>query len=186
MNNRRALDDLPDNHDISHLKAALRYFDGRRAAIDAGAHRGIWTRYLEKQFDVVYAFEPVASLFEQLPEPRFNVAVGDYNGRCGIAPGPDNTGQGHVTNGDDYKMVTIDSLRLQHIDLIKLDIEGYEIFALMGAVKTIQRCRPAIILEKNGLSARYGIADNEVDVWLAERDYRWETRWNKDHLYLPL
>jgi FkbM family methyltransferase len=54
--------------------------------------------------------------------------------------------------GDDtvpINIVAIDDLvpDTAHVSVLQLDIEGFEEFALVGAVKTIKRCRPFIILE---------------------------------------
>lgn len=179
------MQDLPDGHDLGHLRAAIRDIEGRRCAIDAGAHRGIWAREMHLHFDVVYAFEPVRALYCQLPEPRFNCALGDEWGWCSIAPGKENTGQGHVIEGYDTEVLTLDSFNIRDVDLLKIDVEGYELHVLMGAVETINVSRPAILLEKNGLCERYRVTDSDIDAWLAERDYIWEWNYNKDHLYLP-
>lgn len=45
------------------------------------------------------------------------------------------------------RTVSIDSLELPRVDLIKMDIEGMEEDGLAGAIDTIRRCRPAIYLE---------------------------------------
>lgn len=62
---------------------------------------------------------------------------------------PENIGQ-----AVDYKAPTsivekvyIDSLRLERVDFIKLDIEGMELRALNGAQDTIERCKPALWVE---------------------------------------
>ena len=39
--------------------------------------------------------------------------------------------------------------KLKKIDVIKLDIEGAEVFALQGALKTIMKFKPTIIMECN-------------------------------------
>jgi len=44
--------------------------------------------------------------------------------------------------------ITIDSLNLQRLDLIKIDIEGMEEAALKGAGKTISQKKPIIVIEK--------------------------------------
>lgn len=44
-------------------------------------------------------------------------------------------------------VVTIDSLDLEKVDLIKIDAEGCDLMVLMGAYETIKRCRPVIIFE---------------------------------------
>jgi FkbM family methyltransferase len=45
------------------------------------------------------------------------------------------------------RLLTIDSLALQRLDFLKLDVEGMELEALAGASQTIQRCKPAILVE---------------------------------------
>jgi FkbM family methyltransferase len=45
------------------------------------------------------------------------------------------------------KMITIDSLNLQHCHFIKIDVEGMEIEVLKGAKETINRCKPFLYIE---------------------------------------
>jgi hypothetical protein len=45
-------------------------------------------------------------------------------------------------------MLAIDSLNLDACDLIQLDVEGYEQFAIQGARRTIEAHRPVIIAER--------------------------------------
>ncbi len=45
--------------------------------------------------------------------------------------------------------ISIDSLDINGIVLIQLDVEGHERQALAGAIDTIRRCRPAIAIEDN-------------------------------------
>ncbi len=44
-------------------------------------------------------------------------------------------------------MLRIDSLERHRIDLIKMDVEGMEVEALMGASETLRRHKPIIFLE---------------------------------------
>jgi FkbM family methyltransferase len=46
------------------------------------------------------------------------------------------------------RLMSIDELRLPRLDLIKVDIEGMEIEALNGAVETIRRTYPQMVIEK--------------------------------------
>ena len=45
------------------------------------------------------------------------------------------------------RMVSIDGLGLQRVDLIKIDVEGMEIEALEGAKNSIQRFKPQMVIE---------------------------------------
>jgi FkbM family methyltransferase len=53
----------------------------------------------------------------------------------------------YIDNLDHVCTLAIDDLPLQRIDLIKLDIEGMEIAALLGAQRTITQCKPILIIE---------------------------------------
>lgn len=44
-------------------------------------------------------------------------------------------------------MITIDSLNMQRVDLIKLDVERMELDVLAGASETLDRCRPVLFIE---------------------------------------
>ncbi|VXB53960.1 FkbM family methyltransferase [Burkholderia sp. 8Y] len=44
-------------------------------------------------------------------------------------------------------MVSIDSLTLERVDLMKLDVEGMELDVLQGASETIKRCAPVMLVE---------------------------------------
>lgn len=189
------LPDLPDDHDINHLRGALRFLQENNVefnvAVDGGAHRGIWTRVLAKRFTWVYAFEPMADNFFRIPDfenvNKTNCALGDEENTLCMAPGEHNTGQWHIGLNkyglNPTAVIKLDSLKISP-DFIKLDVEGYELLALRGAKETIERCRPAIMLEMNGLSERYGYTDEDLRTYLSELDYKEVGKWNKDYLFV--
>ncbi len=43
--------------------------------------------------------------------------------------------------------LALDDMKLERVDFIKLDIEGMEMEALLGAQQTIARCRPILLIE---------------------------------------
>ena len=47
----------------------------------------------------------------------------------------------------DIPIVTLDSYNLNGVSIMKVDVEGHELNALMGAKKTIEKCNPVIVLE---------------------------------------
>jgi FkbM family methyltransferase len=59
----------------------------------------------------------------------------------------------------EVKLLTIDSLEIGKIDLIKLDVEGMERRVLDGAVNTVLRDRPIISCECNSLDAGNKLLD---------------------------
>jgi FkbM family methyltransferase len=56
-----------------------------------------------------------------------------------------------ATDGQLVQSVTIDSLNLSQVDLIKIDIQGSDLNAMKGAVGTINRLKPTIIFEYESL-----------------------------------
>lgn len=154
------LHDIPDDWQHADIDAALAFVGKLDLAIDAGAHRGVVTRKLARHFARVVAIEP-GPLADQIEGAEvLRVALGDKPGRCGMADGKHNTGQRHCVPGEGVEVIALDSLGLAP-DFLKLDVEGMEYAALLGAEQTIRTHRPVIMLEENGLNKRYGVADNE-------------------------
>jgi len=67
---------------------------------------------------------------------------------------------------------TLDSFNFQDVDAIKMDIEGWELFALQGMEDTIQRCRPIIQIEIMPNSCRRsGYTANDIVEWFNSHNY---------------
>ncbi|RZJ16442.1 MAG: FkbM family methyltransferase [Haliea sp.] len=49
--------------------------------------------------------------------------------------------------GDTVRMITVDGLNLPRLDFLKLDIEGMELEALQGALQSIVRHKPQMLIE---------------------------------------
>lgn len=67
--------------------------------------------------------------------------------------------------GVPVQIIAIDALQLPRVDLIKLDIEGMEMEALMGATQTIERCQPIVLVETDKVERE------EMRTWIAEHGY---------------
>ena len=73
----------------------------------------------------------------------------------------DNFTQAKRVAGDGtIPMVTIDSLNLDDVDLIKIDVEGYEMEVLKGAKNTLQDCK-FVMIELNSNTGKYGSSNKE-------------------------
>lgn len=142
------------------VNACTRRGRGLRTCVDGGAHIGLWTMQLARVFKEVIAFEPVPENNQLL-----NMNIKEY-GVKGVT-----THKSALSNADGMirlarrggKSVSIgahpqgeieavchrlDTFNLQDVDLIKLDVEGHEHAALDGALETIRRCRPVIVIEE--------------------------------------
>jgi FkbM family methyltransferase len=108
-----------------------------------------------------------------------NVAVGDHDGEVTLSlPEGGNQGMFGINAGNDEAFTIplrrIDDLLcdLSRLSVIKMDIEGSELWALQGAAKTIRRHKPAILVEINdGALARCGASSAEVVQLLSEFGY---------------
>ena len=71
--------------------------------------------------------------------------------------------------------VSIDSLSLGNISCIQLDLEGGELMALKGAIKTIKSYSPLIILEDNSLPIQNLMTSiGYINSGRCANDYIWE------------
>lgn len=186
------LRELPKDYDLDHLRAALSYVENFTTAVDGGAHQGIWSRELLNHFNRVYAFEPQVDNFNKLIflNNRVNFsayffALGDKQKKRFMAPGEKNTGQYHVVDvGENLISVEpLDSFGLRDVGFIKLDVEGYELFALKGAIRTIKRDKPVILLEDNGLCERYGVKSGEAGKYVESLGYELVEQMDYDYVY---
>lgn len=145
----------------------------RCVALDVGGHIGFWSRVLAHHFKRVVAFEPLPALgahflknCDDCPNVKLIVcAASNVNDEIDIVTVADNSGNGHVLPDGEApgaltyraQTVTIDSLNIHDVGLIKIDVEGWELPVIEGARTTIQRDRPVMVVEqKPGNAERYG------------------------------
>ena len=159
------LADIPDNWQHADIDRVVKLVQGRKLAIDCGAHRGVVTQRLLDYFERVVAIEPT-DLADQITGAEvIKKAVADVSGTVSMMPGKHNTGQSYCVTGNTVDVITLDGLSLAP-DFIKIDTEGMEYFVLLGAAKTLAAHRPVVMLEMNGLHRRYGIPDDATDSYL--------------------
>ena len=83
-----------------------------------------------------------------IPEP--NYLVPSSFGSLELKQRNDHEFIGQKINYSELKpvnMVSIDSLDLKRVDLIKIDVEGMEMEVIQGAAETITRCKPVLLIE---------------------------------------
>jgi FkbM family methyltransferase len=66
--------------------------------------------------------------------------------------------------GIEVEITTIDKLfGNQHIHIIKIDVEGYELNVLQGGISTIKSCKPILIVEvSSNREHEIGVKPNEI------------------------
>lgn len=65
---------------------------------------------------------------------------------------------------------------LERVDLLKIDVEGAELSVLQGAERTIERHRPAVLVEiERRHLTRFALEPADLVAWFDARDYRMST-----------
>ena len=110
--------------------------------LDIGAWVGTWTMAMNKFCGRVVAFEPdklhYECLVKNVPEDveTHQLAIGAEEKMISLSE-DDFTQSKRVVGEGTIPMITIDSLGIDDIDLIKIDVEGFEMEVLKGAEKTL-------------------------------------------------
>jgi FkbM family methyltransferase len=125
--------------------------------VDAGANIGIYSQFFSRcvgPTGVVHSFEPAPENFRRLQAATRNLAnvrlsqaaVGELSGRSKLYVS-DHLNVDHrtyATDGDSRPAVQIDIIALddyfkpgERVDLVKMDIQGYELHALRGTNRVL-------------------------------------------------
>ena len=123
--------------------------------MDVGANVGAYSLRAASIGMKVYAFEPnpenVKVLKRNTEINRLSIellecALGSSEGNAKLSP---NGALSRVSadGAVPVQVRTLDSFDLPTVDLLKVDVEGYELEVLKGAAETLERSHPDIIIE---------------------------------------
>jgi len=162
--------------ELSNIFAIVDTLPNDAIMVDGGTNIGFFTipvaNRIQGRGSKIIGFEPQRQLFQALSGSlALNGYQHVYLHNCGLGK---DAGQaelpavdysiaqdfGTVSLSNDYTVVehawmpdrvvdvvSIDSMELPRLDFFKLDVEGYEVSALAGAVETIKKHRPWIWVE---------------------------------------
>tara|TARA_B110001454_G_scaffold82672_1_gene79427 strand:+ start:1114 stop:1866 length:753 start_codon:yes stop_codon:yes gene_type:complete len=145
--------------------------------VDVGAHIGVFAIPASMKAKKVLAFEPVIESFARLSDhivlnsaenivpynfalgedhslaeleycPKFNTGAATLNISRGSLQIPD-LGDEHAPPTYPILVKTLDSLDLEACDFLKCDTEGCELLVVRGALETIKKFRPVMVMEHN-------------------------------------
>lgn len=170
--------------------------------VDGGAHDGQMARRFIERFPGlhVYAFEPNADLFPRLKANLANVPgecrqlalssrtqtlkmfINDSPMTSSVLPRNENSERyfDAVTRIKEVRELKATSLDdwfdrsgLERVDIIKLDLQGYELEALRGAKRILARGVACVYLEVNYVPFYEGSATfGEIDVFMRSQGYK--------------
>jgi|TARA_B100001769_G_scaffold95053_1_gene73263 FkbM family methyltransferase len=146
-----------------------------KTVLDIGAWCGTWTQVMEPYANKIIAFEPDKLHFDCLNKNCKNsinkqVAVGNTFKKIKLI-GDNFTQAKRVGEEGDIQMITIDSLNLHNVDMIKIDVEGYEMEVLKGSDKTL-RTVEYVMIELNSNTGKYGSSNKECVDFLEQLGFK--------------
>jgi FkbM family methyltransferase len=159
-----------------HMENEMEYLphltSKNKISVDVGANLGFYSAVLSPLSQRVFAFEaspllqpyltfnlyrfsnvtllPVAAS-NSIGEIQFNIP---FSGEDPISLSGLGGSNGLLMAKTGVEMIPtktpcfpVDTLNLNNVGFLKIDVEGAELFVLQGAEKTIERCRPNVVIE---------------------------------------
>jgi FkbM family methyltransferase len=178
---------------LADMDFAIAECKHHQVAIQAGGHAGFWPAKLAGHFRTVLTFEPEPMLFECLKrnlEGRdnvafFNMALAEHEGTVMMRP-HQSAGSWRVdAEGTvNVKATTIDAMyrahHLRHCNAIFLDVEGFEVEVLRGAMQTIAAYKPVLHVEE------LPRAKDQIRVHMRAIGYHCVRIVGRDAVYVPV
>ena len=164
--------------------------------IDIGANMGWYAINIAKTYPQtkVHAFEPIPKTHSFLEK---NMALNNVSNICsynfGLSDeckdltfyfypeGSGNASSENMSGRDDAELLTCHVERLDdfvgknnlHVDFIKCDVEGAELFAFKGGINTLQRDNPIVFTEMlRKWAAKFGYHPNEIITLFSDIGYK--------------
>ena len=143
--------------------------------LDIGAWVGTWSMAMNQYCGRVIAFEPDSLHYECLVKntsddiETHQLAIGAEQKMISLSQ-DDFTQSRRVVGEGSIPMITVDSLGLDDVDMIKIDVEGYEMEVLKGATKTLESVQ-YLMIELNNNTKKYGSNNIEIEKHIRSLGY---------------
>jgi len=154
-----------------HLTSIFnKYIKETDVVMDCGAHIGYHTLQMSKLAQKVYSFEcnPKTYLYlkqntqhlknieinklglsDRVGGTTINYCVEHNTGMCALNDNPMGSPEQikKMIKKINVSLISIDCMVLSRLNFIKIDVEGYERKVIDGALRTIHRCKPIMVIE---------------------------------------
>ncbi len=167
-----------EHYQEAQRNRAIAHVDNWNFAIDIGANIGLWSKELSGFFDKLVCFEPNPICLDYLKKninlknsQIYSCALGLNNEKRDLFIHPSNSGASSFINRikigykeksqetysefpKETKKVNVeikklDSFNFTNIDFIKIDVQGFELEVLKGAVQTLDLNNPVLCIEED-------------------------------------
>ena len=153
-------DMLNPSYEGKYREQIIRQIPNKNTFVDVGTNVGIWSLPMMHCFKTIVSYEPSKQNLECL---KANIptgidlrekAIANFTGFADFHQAGKNCGDGKLCRpggGASYQVpvVKLDDENLTNVDLIKIDVQGWEYEVLDGAIELIKRDRPWVIFEVN-------------------------------------
>ena len=164
---------------------ALSYVKKWNTCIDIGSQFGFWTRPLLKKFKTIHCFEPNILFRECFLKniPLDNVTLHPY-GLSNNEHTAHQSKDGQVLSMKEGSVQcrTLDSFKLDNVDFIKIDVDGFEDKVLIGAKQTITKFNPVINIEMKRM--KRPLVVHNCSNFLKKRGYKMVKRVKSDEVWI--
>jgi FkbM family methyltransferase len=146
-----------------------------KTVLDIGAWCGTWSHAMHEYAEHIVAFEPdplhVKCLKLNLKRITNctirNEAVGDKEGLVSLTNDDFTQAKRIADTPGQLKMITLDQLEYDNVEMIKIDVEGYEMNVLEGAKKLLASPNlKFLMIELNNNTKKYGSSNLEIEKYL--------------------
>jgi len=171
----------------SVLKLLTLLASKEKVFVEVGVHTGSYSIRMAKLYKHVVAIEPNPYSIECLKKnielnsvdniTVIPVACGDSDGELllGVAEGSSSLLRRSPVSVK-VKVRRLDDL-VDHVDVMKIDVEGYEEQVIRGGLNLIDRCKPVMVIEHHDLGGYYTIEGANLRIKSMFKGYR---RFNLD------
>jgi len=180
------------NHEYKTNKEILNILnkiDDKSIIIEAGGHIGDTTFFMSTYLNyigkksLIYVFEPDITKCNYIQDiininkinniKIFNVGISNKFS-SGSLDKKIHPGGWTIKDGNDFKIIQLDSINYKYpVSFIKLDVEGFEYNALLGAKKIINMFNPILCIENENKEIKEFLTKNfkYKNYFKTERDY---------------
>lgn len=184
------------DYEITDSAMIMRLVSPNDIVIDIGANMGWYSINIAKTYPLskVHAFEPIPKTYTFLEQNiKLNQVSNIVAHHFGLSnepkdltfyfypEGSGNASSANLSERTDAELVTCHVERLDdfvsvnklHVDFIKCDVEGAELFAFQGAAETLQRDKPIVFTEMlRKWAAKFNYHPNEIIALFSSLGYR--------------
>ncbi|MHA2401413.1 MAG: FkbM family methyltransferase [Candidatus Kariarchaeaceae archaeon] len=182
--------DPPRDSELNIVASYITKTERHGTFLDVGGHIGTMSIPFSLMYDNVHAFEPCETNYKFLTENiktneinnvhAHNVAVSNRVSKVSVFRHYEHNSGCYAVKDDSegsVDCITLDDLGFEDVDFVKIDVQGKELEVLEGAINTIRKYKPLLMIEvtdkeqtEEGLKG-FIASKKEVVEFLSEEGY---------------